>query len=93
MTNYISNGGGFTDENITLLLDRLASHTLNPIFEGYGSFVTRSRATGLTTFFGNFLTYSHVFHIVTDDPSVIVPLRKAIRENRSRDSYAMAREL
>ena len=89
MTEYRSNGGGFTDENIVLLLSHLEREILDPTFEKYGNFVRRNRKTGLTTFFGNFLTYSHVFNIVTDDPAIIKPLRRAIRMNRASPGYTV----
>ena len=47
-TRIISNGSGRT-EPLQALLDRLASHTLDPDFEAYGNFITRciaSRSAG-----------------------------------------------
>ena len=43
-------------------------------------------------FWGNFLTYSHVFRIATDDPELISKLTKAIRANQSRPDYINSRK-
>lgn len=42
-------------------------------------------------FFGNFLNYSFVFDITTDDPEMIVRLTTAIRANQQLDAYRAAR--
>lgn len=42
-------------------------------------------------FWGNFLTYSHVFSIYTDDPDVIERLTAAIRANQATEAYQTAK--
>lgn len=43
--------------------------------------------TGMTSFFGNFYTVSHVFNIDTDDEAIIKPLTEAIKANQLRPDY------
>ena len=43
-------------------------------------------------FWGNFLTYSHVFSIDTDDPALIEKLTAAIRANQATPIYLAAKE-
>lgn len=89
-TEIVSNGSGYIG-TVDDLLARLATATLDPTFEKYGNFVHRTRADGVTYFFGNFANYSHVFNINTNDPAVITPLRRAIRENINTAAYAIFR--
>lgn len=42
---------------------------------------------GAATFSGNFLTVSHVFHIITQDQQVIETLQEAIRRNLEKPEY------
>lgn len=88
-----------TEENI---LHDLAHYTLDPIFELYGDFVdpapewlddaAAEKYAGCTSIFGNFLTYSHAFRLVTDDPGLIARLTAAIDRNRATPEYQAARE-
>lgn len=83
-TEIISNGGGRTFP-IEGLFERLREHPLDRIWEAYGNFECES--DGVTNFFGNFFTYSHVFDIRTDDPELIGRLRQAIAANKCRADY------
>ena len=87
MTNIISNGGG-NPESIEALLARLKSNTLDPTFEEYGNFVETEN--GITSFFGNFFDYSHVFQIETDDAELSGRLTQAIRANQATQAYRIA---
>jgi hypothetical protein len=89
-----STWGGEKPMHLDTLLDRLAEH---PLDRRFGPTFGRKLAAkdGLPGhgdqvgwhFFGNFLTYSHVFNIFTDDPLVIDTLRAAIRSNQRRGDY------
>ena len=87
-TTIISNGSkwlGEPPDPIEKLLEVLASHPLNRVFERCGNFIGPS--AGGTRFWGNFEGLSHVFDIETDDPDVIGRLTAAIRENQRRPDY------
>lgn len=92
-TTIHSNGSkwlGQDPDSIDTLLDLLAREPLDPTFEQYGNFM-HPGPDGMTTFFGNFNQWSHVFRIDTDDPAVITALRRAIRTNQRRPSYRAAK--
>lgn len=88
-----------TEENI---LHDLECYTLDPRFELYGNFVNPSpewlsdevaaRYAGCTSIFGNFLTFSHAFRLVTDDPGLISRLSAAIERNKATPEYQAARQ-
>lgn len=88
-----------TEENI---LHDLECYTLDPVFELYGNFVNPSpewlsdeaatKYAGCTTIFGNFLTFSHAFRLVTDDPGLISRLSAAIAQNKATAEYRAARQ-
>ncbi|EJE75247.1 hypothetical protein [Escherichia coli] len=42
---------------------------------------------GAACFFGNFLTVSHVFNIITKDDGVVEALTEAIRKNMATEQY------
>ena len=96
-TDIRSNGSRWAGEEpdtIESLLKTLAQEPLDRKFEAFGNFVTfeaelldGSRMTGMTSFFGNFYTVSHVFNIDTDDEAIIKPLTKAIKANQLRPDY------
>jgi len=108
-TVVISNGSkwaGQSPEGVDELLQALANYALDPTFEEYGNFISRSddpaewiggripeQFKGCTRhFFGNFFALSHVFNIYTNDSALIERLSAAIRENQSREDYAQARK-
>ena len=86
-----------SEENI---LRDLAEHTLDPVFEFYGNFVNpapewldddvAAKYAGCTTIFGNFLTYSHAFRVVTDDAALIERITTAVEKNKTRPEYQAA---
>ena len=86
---------------ISELKENLKNNTLNPVFELYGNFVNRApkwiypesseRFKGCTSIFGNFLTLSHVFHIMTDDEQLIGELEELVAENKKRPEYQTAK--
>ena len=87
-----------TEENI---LQDLAAHTLDPIFELYGDFVNPSpewlstenaaKYAGCTMISGNFRAYTHAFRLVTDDAALIARISAAVQRNKSRPEYQEAR--
>lgn len=97
-TIIVSNGGGYTmegPEGIDHLLARLESEVLDPRFEQFGNFIVTEDSAleeGQTQFFGNFVTYSHVFDIRSDDPDVVARLTAAIRANQQTPAYLAALE-
>lgn len=84
-TEIISNGSG-SAQPLEALFARLESDTLDRAFEAYGNFVEEC-PNGMTSFFGNFLTYSHVFNVMTDDADLIARLTAAIRRNQQSGDY------
>lgn len=88
-----------TAENI---LHDLENYTLDPVFELYGNFinpkpewkseVVAERYAGCTSIFGNFLTLSHAFRLVTDDTILISRFSAAIKRNKATAEYQAARE-
>lgn len=87
-----------TEENI---LADLAHHTLDPVFERYGNFANPNpvwtdpryaeKYKGCTSFFGNFVDYSHAFRLVTNDPGLIERLTQAITQNKATKAYQDAK--
>ena len=87
-----------TEENI---LQDLAAHTLDPIFELYGDFVnpspewlspdTAAKYAGCTVISGNFHDYTHAFYLVTDDAALIDRISAAVQRNKARPEYQEAR--
>ena len=91
-----SNGSkwmGQPPDSIDALIDVLGEETLDPRFEDNGNFIIASRLAGVPSwsFFGNFLTTSHVFSIDTDDPEIAGRLTTAIRANQAAPAYQAAR--
>ena len=88
-----------SEENI---LRHLAKYTLDPVFERYGDFVNPNpqwlyekdaeKYRGCAYIFGNFLTFSHAFRVVTDNPDLIQRLTDAINRNKATPEYKAARE-
>lgn len=97
MINIRSNGSTWAGEEldtIEALLATLASEPLDRRFEDCGNFVITDPElvdgtvmVGITNFFGNFLTVSHVFNIDTDDAELISTLTAAILANQERPDY------
>lgn len=94
MTTIIRSNGGGLAQPIEALFEALEVYTLHRLFEAYGDFVTRGDAgiegrygKGTVSFFGNFVDYSHVFNIVTDDADLIERLAAAIERNKAKASY------
>ena len=88
-----------TEENITRHLEQ---YTLDPSFEHYGDFVNSSphwihpedasKYAGCTMIFGNFLTFSHAFRLVTNAPELIARLSDAINKNKATPEYQAAKQ-
>ena len=88
-------------DTIEELKEVLKNHTLDPIFELYGNFVNRTpgwddtelnkRYKGCATIFGNFLTLSHGFNIITDDEQLIIEIEGIVTENKKRPEYQAAK--
>ena len=88
-----------TEENILHDLER---HTLDPVFEIYGNFINptpewldeaaATKYAGCTSIFGNFLTHSHAFRLVTDDPALISRISAAVERNKATPEYKAAYE-
>lgn len=98
MTRIESNGSRWAGQHpfpISALFARLQSDPLDRTFERYGNFANAEPVNlkgepmcpGGVHFFGNFLTYSHVFSVMTDDADLIERLTKAIRDNQNRADY------
>ena len=88
MTTTIHSNGGGNAQPIEALFARLESDELDRAFEAYGNFVVPDeRDPSSILFWGNFLTYSHVFRVSTDDPALIDRLTVAIRANQQRPAY------
>lgn len=88
MLEVISNGSKWAGEKpdtIEDLLNVLDKYVLDPTFESYGNFIIKSNNS--VKFFGNFLTLSHVFNIVTDELEIINKLSHAINQNQERSEY------
>lgn len=91
---FITSNGAGLKQPIEALFARLASHTLDPIWEEYGNFSEKDDPAidpGFTRFFGNFYDYSHVFQIDSNDPDVVARLTAAIRANQATPAYAKAK--
>lgn len=102
-TIIISNGSkwmGEEPDGIEELIEVLSKYPLDRTFEEYGCFFHRvnredwvnptefaDKWTGAMTFFGNFLTLSHVFDIYTFNQDLIERLIEAIENNRQRKDY------
>lgn len=88
-----------TEENILHDLER---YTLDPVFELYGNFINpapewlseevAAKYAGCTSISGNFLTLSHAFRLVTDDPGLISRLSAAVMQNKATPEYQAARQ-
>jgi glutamate synthase domain-containing protein 2 len=101
MTTIIKLNGskwyGQQPDTIEVLLDVLGREPLDPTFESYGNFVNhnpvflhkeaKEKYKGCTTISGNFMEYSHVFSIITDDAELIEKLETAIRKNQATPEY------
>lgn len=96
MPTIIHSNGGGNPQPIEALFARLESDTLDRTFEAFGDFVTVDpinlrgepmTAPGGAAIFGNFLTYSHVFRIETDDIDLIQRLSSAIATNKATPAY------
>ena len=100
MTQIISNGshwGGEQPDKISSLVSMLRAHPLDKTFEDFGNFAyklnpqncgDRKDDVGKWVISGNFLTYSHVFYIVTTNKPLVNLLRREIRANKQRPDYA-----
>lgn len=79
------------------LLRLLKKQPLKRSFEAFGNFIIQRPLDwktdepmypeGMVLFFGNFLTYSFSFSIVTNDPDLIERLTRGIRANQARRDY------
>jgi hypothetical protein len=88
MTTKIRSNGGGNPQPIEALFARLESDTLDRTFEAYGNFIERIAAfPEVVCFWGNFLTYSHVFSVDTDEPELVERLTAAIRANQQTPAY------
>lgn len=84
------------------IIQHLRQYTLDPVFEYYGNFINphpqwirpedTEKYAGCTMFFGNFLTFSHAFRLITNDPGLIERLADAINRNKATPEYQTARD-
>lgn len=99
-TIILSNGhhrADSTEAALDKLLDVLAHHPLDRLFELHGDFVERDARNlrgewlegveNAVCFFGNFSGLSHVFSIVSNDADIVDRLVTAIAQNRQRPDY------
>jgi hypothetical protein len=105
MIEINSNGSkwyGQKPDDIPTLLEVLKTETLDVTFEDFGNFVyefkpykgwneKNQKYKGCICISGNFLYYSHVFNIITDETEVIDQLRAAIRKNQQTEAYKAAK--
>lgn len=100
MTKIQLNGGrwhGDPPEDISVLLEKLEKHSLDPRYEHYlDKFISKiQKEDGTPTkevrFFGNFAEFSHVFDLRTDEPLLIEKITNAINNNLSSEGYKHAR--
>jgi len=101
MTTVILSNGHFRPEDseagLDKLLELLRDQPLNRTFEKFGCFIERDarnfRGEWLegvengVSFFGSFLHFSHIFHIVSNEPAVVDRLADAISTNVQRPDY------
>ena len=80
-----------TNSDPAVLIENLQKHTLDPRFERYGNFILFAKDGGLT-FWGNFIDYSAVFHIVTNDTETCKNLIGLIRQNQQSPAYLEAQQ-
>ena len=105
MLEIISNGSKWNGEkpdSIDILIEVLKDYALDPMFEECGDFVNhnptwlnpeaKEKYKNCTEIFGNFLTLSHVFNIITDDKNIIDKLAKCIQDNKSTGEYIRAKK-
>jgi len=94
-TTIISNGSkwaGEAPDSVEDLLKVLEDNALDPRFEDFGNFVYEPDSNGVTRFFGNFFSLSHVFNLDTDEPETIKALTEAIKKNQDSEAYKEARD-
>lgn len=78
--------------DVATLRARLASNTLDPIFEAHGNFIYASEDEPLmTSFFGNFWDVSAVFCVDTDDADLAAELTALVRANQATPAYLAAK--
>lgn len=88
----------FVPQPIEKLIDLLTTNTLDPMFEQYGNFVCdftpyggwneeTEKYRGCSSYFGNFIDYSHAFRIITNDAETIEKLNGLISINQDTEAY------
>lgn len=100
MLEIISNGSkwyGEKPDTIEDLIQVLNTEILDPSFEDYGNFINLNptwlkkdfaeKYKGCVKIFGNFMTVSHVFNIITDQSEIIQKLTEAINKNKGTEEY------
>jgi hypothetical protein len=88
-TKVLFNGSrwhGQDPAGIDELLDVLSTEPLCRSFEDCGNFVI-DKGDGVTRFWGNFHTVSHVFCVDTSDPVLVARLTAAVRANQQTAAY------
>jgi len=98
-----SKWAGQEPDSVEQLFEMLGKYALDPMFENYGNFYHETpisavtdeplMPTGWVSFWGNFQSYSHLFHILTNDADFIAELLSAIRANQSSEMYAEAKRI
>lgn len=102
-TTIHSNGSkwaGESPDSIEKLIEVLKNNTIEEMFfecfsrrgkDGIKWYqlcpIDKSANGNKTIFFGNFEEVSHVFRIETNDPKIITPLSKAIKDNKGWKLY------
>lgn len=75
---------------VVQLMRNLQLHTLDPRFEKYGNFILDA-SRGRTLFWGNFIDFSAVFRVVTNDRKLIDVIIGLINENKQSEGYLAAK--
>jgi hypothetical protein len=89
-------------ETIEDLKEILKTQILDPTFEKCGNFINNNPQwlkneakelyKGCSVIFGNFMTYSHVFNIITDDKTLIAELQELINKNKNTLEYQQCKQ-
>ena len=87
------------DDTWENIISDLKTYTLDPRFVNFidrnpnwTNEETINRYRGCTRIFGNFLSYSHAFYVVTDDEKMILQIEALVEENMGRKEYVAAKK-
>jgi hypothetical protein len=98
----VSNGSRWLGEEPADLAELLEVLKTEPLCPNLGRFISEKPISARTgkpllpsgwiSFWGNFHSISHVFHIITNDPTAIRELKSAILANTHGPAYKAARK-